>query len=76
MSIQDYVRWQVLKRPARVETPAPTPLPDTVQGRVAKAVMVLYELKRRRVSGTHEAPAWEAIGAEVGAWLEREERLG
>ena len=32
--------------------------------------------ERRRVSGTDEAPAWEAIAAEVDAWLEREERLG
>ena len=76
MSIQDYVRWQLLERPGAAPASAPTALPDTVQGRVAKAVMVLFELERRRVSATDEALVWEAIAAEVGAWLEREERLG
>ena len=76
MSIQEYVRWQLLERPSAAPAPGPIPLSDTVQGRVAKAVMVLCELERRRVSGTDEAPAWEAIAAEVDAWLEREERLG
>ena len=76
MSIQEYVRWQLLERPGTVPAPGPTALPDTVQGRVAKAVIVLFELERRRVSGTHEARAWEAIAEEVDAWLEREERYG
>lgn len=76
MSIQEYARWQLLERPSAVAVPGPTALPDSVQGRVAKAAMVLYELERRRVSGTDEAPVWEAIAAEVDAWLEREERLG
>ena len=39
MSIQEYVRWQLLERPGA-------------------------------------ARAWEAIAAEVDAWLEREERYG
>ena len=78
MSIQEYVRWQLLERPgaAPAPVPGPTALPDTVQGRVAKAVMVLFELERRRVRGTDEARAWEAIAAEVDDWLEREERYG
>ena len=76
MSIQEYVRWQLLERPGAAPVPEPTVLPDTVQGRMAKAVMVLFELERRRVSGTDEARAWEAIAAEVDDWLEREERYG
>lgn len=76
MRLSDYVIWQVLERPARVEAPAPTPLSDSVQGRMAKAVMVLFEFERRRVQETDQAVVWDAIAAEVDAWLESEERLG
>lgn len=75
MSIQEYVRWQLLERPAG-STPAPTLWSDSVQGQMARALIVLFERERRRVAGTQEEAEWKAIVAEVESWLEREERLG
>ena len=75
MPIQEYAHWQLLERPTG-STPAPTLWSDSVQGQMARALIVLFERERRRVAGTQEEAEWKAIVAEVESWLEREERLG
>ena len=76
LSIREYTRWRLVECPTGASTPTPTLWPDSVQGQMARALIVLFELERRRVAGTQEEVQWEAIVAEVDEWLAREERLG
>ena len=76
LSISEHVLRVLLAPPSPPADTAEGTLPARVQHRVARAVLVLELIEKRRLAHAEMSAAWEEISAEVDGWLDDEAALG
>lgn len=76
LSISDHVLRVLLAPPSRESEAAGTALPSRVLRRVARAVLVLELIEKRRLDHAEMGATWQEISAEVDGWLDDESALG
>ena len=75
MTVSDFVLWRALEPPSATAS-APGELPERLRDRIFKAVLVLWELERRRLADTGDAELWTAVNETVDEWFENERKVG
>lgn len=75
MTVSDFVLWRALTPPS-AGTPAPSELPELVRERSFKAMLVLWELERRRMTETGDGELWTAVTQAVDEWFAHQRRVG
>ena len=76
LSISDHVLRVLLAPPSPPANTAEGTLPARVQHRVARAVLVLELIEKRRLDKAGLGTAWDEIDREVDGWLDGEGALG
>ena len=74
MSLSDFLLWRALESPRAA--PPPSELPELMRDRVCKAVLVLWELERRRRADAGDSELWDTVNEAVHEWFEKERQIG
>ena len=74
MKVSDFVMKRALEPPPA--PPPPSEAPERIRDRVFKAVLVLFELKRRRMADPGDSELWDAVNEAVHEGFEKERQIG